>query len=263
MKDLGVNRNMPTGDHLRIFHPQRPLGLGRALMKAGYGTRKQAEQFVLDGRVQVDDQVVLDPRQRVGPENMILLDGRPLAHLSPRYFLFHKPVGTVCTVSDGPGRRLVESYLPQDIPGLTVVGRLDHRTCGLMLAANDRQWCRLLNGNPGLAQEYLVKLQGRLGETQLEILTAGVQLPKLGQFKPEKVEIVSGGETSTLLSIILGEGKGRHVRRVFSTLHHKVILLQRVRIGDVKLGDLKAGSFRQLTGREVEHLRGMAAKTRP
>ncbi len=254
-----MNSNPRTPGHVRIYHPQRPLGLGRALMKAGYGSRKQADQFILDGRVQVDDQVVLDPGQRVGPENTILLDGAPLAHIPPRYFLFHKPVGTVCNPADGPGRRLVETYLPQDIPGLSVVGRLDHRTSGLMLVSNDRQWCRMINGNPNLGQEFIVKLRGHLAATQLEILTAGVLLPKLGPFKPEKVTVISD-DGDTVLGIILGQGKGRHVRRVFSTLHHKVVSLQRVRIGDVTLGDLKPGSFRQLTGKEVEHLRGMAAK---
>ncbi len=248
------------GDH-RVFSVGRPLGLARALMKAGYGTRKQAEQFVLDGRVQVDDKVTLNPRQCVTTGQKILLDGNPLTHLGRRYFAFHKPQGTVCTPKDGPGRRLIQVFWPQDVPGLVAVGRLDGRTSGLMLVTNDRSWCRLINGNQNLEQEFKVQLQGLLGETELDILTAGILLPKLGQFKPKSVQAVEADDKRTVVNIILGEGRVPQIRRVFNTLHHKVLSMQRTRIGDVLLGDLKPGSYRQLIGKEVEHLRGMGSQS--
>jgi len=232
-------------------------------MKAGYGTRKQADQFVLEGRVRVDGQVVMEPGSMVGPESSIMLDGNPLVHQIPRYFLFHKPVGVVSTPGERQGRRLVGSYLPRDVPGLALVGRLDYRTSGLMLASNDRAWCRLLTGNPHLEQEYRIQLAGNLVEDQLDVLTAGVMLPKLGLFKPLRVTLVAAEKKTTDLIIVLGEGKARHIRRVFGTLHHKVMSLQRVRIGDVELGDLKPGAFRQMTGREVEHARGMGRSPIP
>lgn len=246
----------------RLFHPVRPMGVARAMMKAGYGTRKRVEDMVREGRVEVDTEPVTDPGRRVGPEQTITLDGKPLVHQVPRYFMLHKPGGSVCTPHERPGRRLVESYLPRDIPGLGLVGRLDYRTSGLMLAANDRAWCRLLTGNPRLEQEYRVRLQGVLDENQVEILTAGVMLPKLGLFKPRTVTIMDRGDGWTDLKVVLGEGRGRHIRRVFGALHNKVMSLRRVRIGDVELGDLKPGAFRQLTGKEVEHLRGMARGSR-
>lgn len=260
MSDRNTGPDSQTESGRRLFHPLRPLGVARALMKAGYGTRKQADQYVLEGRVRVDDQVVLDPGSKVGPDSAITLDGKPLVHLTPRYFLFHKPVGVVSTPGERQGRRLVGSYLPRDVPGLALVGRLDYRTSGLMLASSDRAWCRLLTGNPHLEQEYKIRLAGNLVEDQLEVLTAGIMLPKLGLFKPLMVTLVAGDKKTTDLVIVLGEGKARHIRRVFGALHHKVLSLQRVRIGDVKLGDLKPGAFRQMTGKEVEHMRGKGMK---
>ncbi len=255
MASQGNNSYHENETHVRAYHPRRPLGLGRALMKAGYGTRKQAEEFVLEGRVQVDDQVVMDPYIRVGPENQIFLDGKILTHLARRYFAFHKPVGTVCTASDGPGRKLVQSYWPRDIPGLIAVGRLDSRTSGLMLFTNDRPWCRNLVGGSQLEQQFRVNLQGVLGATELDVLKAGVLLPKLGHFKPITVKVIDSSGHHPVLDIVLGVGKVSQMRRVFTTLHHKIVSLQRIRFGEIKLGDLKSGSYRQLTNQEVEHLR--------
>ncbi len=249
------NSDLFREENARAYHPRRPLGLGRALMKAGYGTRKQAEEFVLEGRVEVDGQTMLDPYMRVGPEHQIFLDGQPLTHLPRRYFAFHKPLGSVCTQSDGPGRRLIQSFWPREIPGLVASGRLDSRTSGLMLISNDRGWCRHLNGNTQTQQEFRVKLQGSLRATELDVLAAGVLLPKLGHFKPEKVVVVDTLGHQAVLDIVLTEGKVSQMRRVFTTLHHKMVSLQRTRVGEVVLGDLKAGSYRQLTSKEVEHLR--------
>ena len=237
------------------WHPARKMGLARALQQAGWGTRRQTEHLVGTGRVAVDGEACRDPRRAVGPETVIALDGKPLTVVAFRYFAFHKPARIVCAPSDGPGRRLVAEFLPRDVPGLRAAGRLDGKTTGLLLISNDPTWNADVAGSAHLEQEYRLQLEGELSDLEIGVLTAGVHLPNLGVFRPLSVRIIERMAGRTVLALVVREGKIRQVRRMFSTLRHKITLLRRVRIGEIRLGDLAAGELRALSGTEVGSVR--------
>ena len=152
----------------------------------------------------------------------------------------------VCASSDGPNRRLVAEFLPGDVPGLRAAGRLDGKTTGLLLISNDPGWNAAVAGNTRLEQEYRLQLEGELTDPEFSVLTAGVHLPNLGVFRPLSVRIIERMAGRTVLAMVVREGKIRQVRRMFSTLRHKIVLLRRVSIGEIRLGDLAAGSLRPL-----------------
>ena len=233
------------------WHPARRMGLARALQQAGWGTRKQTELLVASGRVGIDGEVCRDPRTAVDRGSVIAVDGRPLAAVRFRYYAFHKPGRVVCASSDGPNRRLVAEFLPGDVPGLRAAGRLDGKTTGLLLISNDPGWNAAVAGNTRLEQEYRLQLEGELTDPEFSVLTAGVHLPNLGVFRPLSVRIIERMAGRTVLAMVVREGKIRQVRRMFSTLRHKIVLLRRVRIGEIRLGELSAGSLRPLTEAEV------------
>jgi len=241
-----------------LWEASRSMGLGRALQKAGYGTRKVAEAIVLSGRVQVDGRLEVDPKVMIGPDSAIHLDNRPLRHVVPSYMVLNKSLRVVCVSSDGPDCQLVSEFLPTNLPGLRHVGRMDSRTTGLILVSNDNVWSSTLSESSKLEHEYRVQVEGSLTQLEVTVIEAGINLPKMGNFKPLSVRIVELMNGRTVLNVILTDGKVRQLRKMFSTLRHKIFYLRRVRVGDVRLGHLAPGTWRHLTSNEVEATRKLA-----
>ncbi len=246
-----------------LWVTSRPMGLGRALQKAGYGTRKVAEFIVESGRVLVDGRCETDPKVMVGPGNEIRLDGQMLRQVVPSYMVLNKALRVVCIPSDGPDCQLVSSFLPTNLPGLRHVGRMDSRSTGLLLVSNDNVWNSTLSESSQLEHEYRVQVEGSLTKLEVLVIEAGITLPKMGVFKPLSVRIVELMNGRTVLNIVLTDGKVRQLRRMFKTLQHKIIYLRRVRVGDVRLGNLAPGMWRHLTAREVEATKRLAEPKSP
>ncbi len=241
-----------------LWVASRSMGLGRALQKAGYGTRKVAESIVLSGRVQVDGRLETDPKVMIGPDSNIQLDNRPLRAVEPVYMVLNKALRVVCVPSDGPDCQLVSDFLPTNIPGLRHVGRMDSRSTGLLLVSNDNAWSSRLSESSLLEHEYRVQVEGSLTQLEVTVIEAGITIPKMGVFKPLSVRIVELMNGRTVLNIVLTDGKVRQLRKMFSTLRHKICYLRRVRVGDVRLGHLAPGTWRHLTAREVEATRNLS-----
>lgn len=233
------------------WHPVRRMGLARALQKAGWGTRRRTEILVEEGRVTVDGRPAGDPHAPVEPGSTIEVDGEVLTKAAFRYYAYHKPFHVVCTGYEATGKRLVEEFLPRDVPGLRPAGRMDSRTTGLLLVSNDPSWNNRATTSGGIDQEFRVQVEGEMNEMEIGVITAGVHLPNLGLFRPLSVRIIEKMNNRTVMVMTVREGKVRQIRRMFTTLRHKVTLLRRIRIGEVRLGDLVAGSLRPLTQREI------------
>jgi len=256
-------KSTASGSATERWKPARAMGLARALMKAGYGTRKQTSEMVTAGRVGVGDDIVLDPNRMIEAGVQIILDGQPLARLRPSYYAVHKPVRVVCSVSDGPEMRLVTDYFPRDVPGLQTAGRLDSRTSGLLLVSNDNRWNNLVTDSQEMEQEFRVQVEGELTELEIGVMTAGVHLPNMGLFRPLALKVVEILNGRTVLTLVVREGKIRQVRRMLSTLRHKLVMVRRTRIGGIRLGDLRAGGVRHLTAGEIHSIIEMGKTPAP
>lgn len=252
---MSADRHPGAPDQGHPWVPSRQIGLARALLKAGYATRRQAERMVTDGRVRVGDELVTDPRRMVETGATILLDGRPLQRLVLRYFALHKPQRVVCDESEAAGRKHVSDFFPREVPGIAAAGRMDGKTTGLMLFSNDTAWNTLITTTAGLEEEYRIQVDGDLSEVELAVMGAGVHLPGLGLFRPHTVRVVERMQGRTVVNIALREGKVRQLRRMLETMRHKVTLVRRVRIGDIRLGDLTIGTVRELSHPEVQSIR--------
>jgi 23S rRNA pseudouridine2605 synthase len=257
MSDKGDSRKKKTDDQDvdNLWRPDKSLGLARAIAKAGYATRSQADAMVRSGRVQVDQIQVTDPSVPVGPQSVIRLDGQPLVTMARRYFALNKPVRVATSTADRGGRRHVTEFFPPEIPGLRPAGRLDANTEGLLLISNDSGWNALAASAAGLEKEYEVSIGGRMSELEARIITAGMHLPNLGFIRPVELEVLAGGDSDSKLRLVIVEGKNRQVRRIFSSLRHNVLGLRRVRIGPITLGNLPPGRFRSLTSEEIACIR--------
>lgn len=253
-KKRNVPPETPVSD-VETWSPDRPMGLARALNKAGWSTRRQAVESVTAGRFTVDGERVDDPLHPVTPESKIRYDGKDLILAKKNYYVFHKPIRVVCGPGEAGGRRAVGDFFPSWIAGLQAAGRLDGRTTGLMVVSNDPAWNNRVTSELRLEQEFRVQVEGELGELEIGVMSAGIHLTGMGTFRPVSVKIIETMNRRTILSIVTLEGKARQIRRMFSTLRHKITYLRRVRIGEIRLGDLPAGGIRPLTAREIQYVR--------
>ncbi|MBC8423957.1 rRNA pseudouridine synthase [bacterium] len=229
-------------------------GLARRIAKAGYATRRQAEEMVRSGRVRVDGMRRLDPYMTVTMEQEIVIDGVEMTEIIRAYYAFNKPE-TVSTHPMGHYDRLLGDFLPRTVPGIRPAGRLDAGTTGLLLLSNDSAWNAAAASGHGFDKEFLVTVTGIVSDNQAEVMAAGVQLPRAGYLHPTLVRIESRYDHNSIFRIALPGAKVRQIRALCAAMHLNIERIHRVRIGPIKLELLKAGSYRALSQFEIEGIR--------
>jgi len=238
--------------------PDEGQRLQKVLAAAGLGSRRQCEQLIRDGRVEVDGQVVTELGTRVDRgHNEIRVDGVALHRPRMLHYMLNKPPGIVSTSNDPSGRPRVIDLVPQH-ERLFTVGRLDLSSEGLILVTNDGELAnRLTHPRYGIEKTYQVEVAGRLEPEELQPLRKGMHLAE-GFARPVEVRIRSTHKRSTLLEIVLDEGRNREIRRLLARLGHKVLRLKRIALGPLRLGELPPGHFRELARDEIRALRHAA-----
>ncbi len=251
-------RKRPTSPSTRSAVPSQTGSerLQKVLAAAGLGSRRQCEELITTGRVEVDRRVITELGSRASPaEQEIRVDGVPLPRPKLVYFAVNKPVGVLSTNRDPSGRPRVIDLLPTKDIRLFTIGRLDLHSEGLILATNDGELAnRLTHPRYGVAKTYRVVVAGRPDREVLAKLRGGVRLAE-GLARAERVEIKSSHKDSTVLEMILREGKNREIRRILAQLGHKVLRLTRIAVGPVRSGAMPPGASRRLTHEEVAALR--------
>ncbi|MCE5302818.1 MAG: rRNA pseudouridine synthase [Planctomycetaceae bacterium] len=230
--------------------------LQKVLAAAGLGSRRQCEELITTGRVEVDRRVVTELGTRVDPDSQqIRVDGVALTRPKLVYYAVNKPAGVLCTNRDPSGRPRVVDLVPERNARLFTVGRLDLHSDGLILVTNDGELAnRLTHPRYGVSKTYRVVVAGHPERDVLARLTQGVHLAE-GVARAERVTVKSQRKDSTILEMVLREGKNREIRRILARVGHKVERLTRIAVGPVRLASLPSGQWRRLTREEVAALR--------
>ncbi len=235
-----------------------PVRLQRILAAAGFGSRRGVEQLILEGRVEVDGEVVTQLGTSVDPSvSEVSVDGEKLRVGKPLYFAVNKPVGVVTTNHDPQGRPRVIDFAPPQYR-VFPVGRLDQYSEGLILLTNDG-WLaqRLTHPRYGVEKIYQVVIAGTPPADLPKKLERGVHLAE-GVVRAKHVKVRGRRGRSTELEVVLDEGKNREIRRMLARLGNKVQRLRRIAFGPLRLGDLPSGACRPLTFDEIQKLREAA-----
>jgi 23S rRNA pseudouridine2605 synthase len=232
--------------------------LQKVLARAGVASRRQAEELIRQGRVTVNRQVVTQLGTKVVPgRDDIRVDGARIRLESSRvYIMLNKPRGVLSTMEDERGRKALGDLVSVSTR-LYPVGRLDVSSEGLILLTDDGELANLLT-HPRYEheKEYLVLVNGQPSDKTLEAWQRGVLLDEKPT-APARVNVLRSQGDSTLLRIVMREGRKRQIRRVASLLGHPVRELKRVRLGPLDLGVLETGQWRYLTATEIRDLESL------
>lgn len=239
--------------------------LQKVLANAGIGSRRELEQWIVDGRVRVNGKVAT-LGDRVEESDKIVVDGKPLppSVKQPvrRVMVYHKPLGEVCTRSDPEGRPTVFDKLPRLRSGRwIVVGRLDINTSGLLLFTTDGELAnKLMHPSTQIEREYSVRVRGDVDEEMLKRLKEGVLLED-GMAKFIDIVVNDDQNSATKqganqwFTVLVNEGRNREVRRLWESQEVQVSRLKRVRFGSIFLPSfLKQGDKVELSPKEMKNL---------
>jgi 23S rRNA pseudouridine2605 synthase len=223
--------------------------LAAYLAHGGVASRRQSEQLILQGKVQVNHQVEKNVARRVYPDQDIVeYQGRVIQPEANRVLLrLYKPVGVVSTVSDPDGKPTVMKYIPRRWQHVRLfpVGRLDEASEGLIILTNDGDMAyRLSHPKFQVPRSYEVHIGGQLSASEKQRLRQGVPL-KDGRTQPAEVEIIDEDGQQQVLNITLHEGRHHQIRRMMQALNHPVHRLIRTAHGAYALDDLQPGEWRE------------------
>lgn len=236
-----------------------PQKLHKMLAQAGFGSRRELEEWILAGRVSVNGKPA-HTGQRIGPRDLVRVNGHTVklkfAPRLPRVLLYHKPEGEIVSRDDPEGRPSVFDHLPRVGGGRWIaVGRLDFNTSGLLLFTTSGELAnQLMHPRHKLMREYAVRIVGELSDEQRRMLLSGIELED-GTARFDSLAEAGGEGTNRWYRVTIGEGRNREVRRMFEALGIMVSRLTRVRYGPLALPPrLKRGMTAELNEAEVEAL---------
>ncbi len=238
--------------------------IAKVMARAGLCSRRDAERWIADGRVAIDGRLLTTPAVAVQPGARVTVDGKPLPAAEPaRLWRYHKPRGLVTTARDPQGRPTVFANLPQGLPRVVAVGRLDLNSEGLLLLTNDGALARKLE-LPANAwtRRYRVRVHGMVDPARLAALADGIAIDGV-RYGPIRATLDRQQGENAWLTLSLAEGKNREVRRVCEHLGWPVSRLIRIAFGPFQLGHLQDGEVEEVTGKVLKEQLGVGQQSTP
>lgn len=236
--------------------------LQKVIAQSGITSRRKAEQYIVDGRVKVNQKLVTTLGTKVLPTDEVAVDDVPIDKEKLVYYALYKPRGYISSVKDDKGRDTVQELMGDVPERVFPIGRLDYNSSGLLLLTNDGEFAHLMmHPKHELEKVYVAKVKGIPDKEHLQKLIKGI---KDGNdvLKAVHFRILSTDrrKNTAIIELTLHEGKNRHVRRMMEGLGYPVDKLKREKYGMITLQKLNPGQYRKLTHQEIHELSKLAAK---
>ena len=232
------------------------IRISRYLAKAGLASRREAEKLILDGRVTLNGEAVIEPWRSCNKKDVLKLDGVIVSQVIPTViYQLNKPKGYLSTSKDALGRRTIFDLIESKLEHLMIIGRLDYNSEGLMILTNNGDLKRYLElPKNKFERTYRVKIKGNLTSRNLKEIERGVSLDGL-DYKPIEVRFLQSNRSYSWIEMILTEGKNREIRKILASFNLTVMRLIRNRFGPFHLDDLQAGKSKELKLNDYSVLR--------
>lgn len=237
--------------------PAKGERIAKVMARAGLCSRRDAEKWIAAGRVKLNGKVLTSPAMNVNPADMVEVDNQPLPERDvARMWRYHKPAGLVVSHRDEQGRTSVFDKMPEEMPRVISIGRLDINTEGLLLLTNDGELARKLElPATGWLRRYRVRAHGQVEEQALEALKEGLEIDGV-RFGPIEASLDKQQGGNAWLTIGLREGKNREVKRICEHLGLKVNRLIRTSFGPFQLGELERGGLDEVSQKVIAEQMG-------
>ncbi len=238
--------------------------IAKRMARAGVASRRDAERMLLFGRVKLNGEVLTTPATVVGPDDVILVDDKPLPDIQPpRLWRYHKARSVMTTHRDPEGRPTLFDSLPPGMPRVISVGRLDYNSEGLILLTNDGELARKMElPDTGWTRRYRVRVHGRVDPASLADLAKGITVEGV-RYGPIEAALDREQGTNAWVTLSLKEGKNREVRRVMEHLGLPVTRLIRVAYGPFQLGQLQPGEIDEVQKKVLREQLGLPGPKAP
>lgn len=239
------------------------MRLQKYLAQAGVASRRKSEEYITQGRVSVNGQIVTELGTVIAPEkDTILFDKQTVKPEKTVVILFYKPPHVMCTNNDPQERVIVADYFKELKLRLYTVGRLDYDSEGLLLVTNDGDLANLLmHPRHEIQKLYYAICRGRVTKEDINQLKAGIMLDG-EKTAPAKVALLDADDFQSRLLVSIHEGRNRQIRRMLDAIGHEVKFLRRDEVGFLTLEDLQPGEWRYLSEGEIEKLKNTAERGR-
>lgn len=227
----------------------------KVIAASGVTSRRKAENLVISGRVKVNGVVINELGYKVSDKDKIYVDDVLISREEKVYYLLNKPRGVITSVSDDKDRKTVVDLIKTN-KRIYPVGRLDYDTTGVLLLTNDGEFANIImHPSDMIDKVYVAKIDGIMKKEAIEALKKGVLidgvLVKAIRVKVKKIDL---NTNSSIVEIIIREGKNHQVKKMFSEVGYDVLKLKREREGIFTLDGLKSGEYRKLSHKEVSRV---------
>lgn len=237
--------------------------LQKYMARCGVASRRKCEEIILNGEVKVNNKIVNELGVKVNPglDIVIYKDKVIKPEEKKVYIMLNKPVGYITSVKDEKNRKTVIDLINVN-ERIYPIGRLDYDSSGLILLTNDGDiYNKIIHPRVEINKKYIAECKGEFTNDEIKrfengldiggYITAKAKIKVIDKERDKKNNITS------IVEIIIHEGKNRQIRRMCKALNHEVISLKRIEIGEIKLGYLKPGSFRELTKDELDYINSL------
>ena len=229
--------------------------LQKVIANSGVASRRKAEELISQGKVSVNGEVITELGTKVSEKDEILVNGIVINREEKVYYLLNKPREVISSAHDEHNRKTVVDLIDED-KRIYPVGRLDYDTTGLIILTNDGELTNLLtHPSNEIDKVYVAKIKGTLTPSEIMALKKGVVIDGFKTSKSKvKVKSIDKKNDTSIVEIIIHEGKNHQVKKMFEAVNHEVLKLKRERIGFLDLTGLNSGEYRKLNHKEVSKL---------
>lgn len=229
--------------------------LNKYIASSGLCSRRAADELIEQGKVSVNGKKITELGYLVQPQDKVFVEQKLIRPIKHEYYRFYKPAGYITTSDDEKGRKTIYDLLPDSMLHLKPVGRLDKDSTGLLILTNDGDLINeLTHPSIKVPKVYLVSVDGRVSQAQLEELANGVEIEK-GKIAYADILVLDIDNKHTSMQITLYQGMNRQIRKMFEHIGFEVKTLKRIQHATINLDGLKRGEFKPIKPLQIRELK--------